>query len=167
MCVSVRSRAGHDINYLALAGVLSAHAQPQPPPVQVADLAGGSWPAVAQIVLTLALFGCCCCCVFSECFCVLQIAALLRRQRTGTGCYIDVSMADNAYALNVFGILSFDRFSVWTITRSALFRLCHRRFLAARARGITKAVLHTGRCRRYCAAAGDITNGRGTLLSGI
>jgi len=46
-----RDRPGHDLNYLALAGVLGYNAdrrgQPVPPGVQVADLGGGTLGAVA------------------------------------------------------------------------------------------------------------------------
>lgn len=69
-------RAGHDINYLARAGVLGMVAAPAPLPVQVADLAGGAFPAAVQI-----------------------LAALRRSERTGRGSVVDVSMADASYAL--------------------------------------------------------------------
>lgn len=74
-------RAGHDINYLALAGVSSysgrAGEGPRLSGVQIADLAGGAQPAVIGI-----------------------LAALLERQRTGRGKHIDLSMSDGALALN-------------------------------------------------------------------
>lgn len=77
----LRDRAGHDINYLALAGVAgnSGRAGSGPPPfgVQVADLAGGSLHAAVGI-----------------------LAAVVERQRTGLGQHIDVSMTDCAFALN-------------------------------------------------------------------
>lgn len=60
--------AGHDVNYMALGGVLSLNL-PVIPGVQIADLVGGSMQAVTQILL-----------------------ALLARNQTGAGCYIDVSM---------------------------------------------------------------------------
>ncbi len=72
-------RAGHDVDYCAIAGVLGATGEPERPVipgVQVADLAGGSWPAVAGI-----------------------LAALLRRSATGEGAHVDVSMAEGALAL--------------------------------------------------------------------
>lgn len=76
-----RSRAGHDINYLALAGVssYSGRAQSGPPPlgIQVADVAGGSHHAVMGI-----------------------LAAVIHRQRTGEGQFVDVSMTDAAFSLN-------------------------------------------------------------------
>jgi crotonobetainyl-CoA:carnitine CoA-transferase CaiB-like acyl-CoA transferase len=69
-----RERSGHDLNYLALSGVLGLttdeHGKPVIPGVQVADLAGGMIAAFAML------------------------GALLARERTGRGQYIDVSMFD-------------------------------------------------------------------------
>ncbi len=86
---SYRDRAGHDINYLALAGVLAmSGAAPDAPPgmagVQIADLAGGAmWSAVGIL------------------------AALIDRERTGEGTHLDISMTEGALALLAceFGIL--------------------------------------------------------------
>ncbi|SDX71866.1 CaiB/BaiF CoA transferase family protein [Marinobacter mobilis] len=76
-----KDRAGHDINYLALAGV-SSHCGRQdsgPPPmgIQIADVAGGSHHAVMGI-----------------------LAAVIHRQQTGEGQFVDISMTDAAFALN-------------------------------------------------------------------
>ena len=76
-----KDRAGHDINYLALAGI-SGHSGRQdsgPPPlgVQIADVAGGSLHAVIGI-----------------------LAAVVERQRSGMGQYIDISMTDCVASLN-------------------------------------------------------------------
>jgi alpha-methylacyl-CoA racemase len=68
-------RAGHDLNYAGWAGLL-ADTAPALPPVQVADLAGGSLFAVIEI-----------------------LAALLERQRSGTGAHIIVSMTHNVHRL--------------------------------------------------------------------
>ncbi|MEO8025620.1 MAG: CaiB/BaiF CoA-transferase family protein [Bryobacteraceae bacterium] len=72
--------AGHDINYLSLAGVLDqigvAGGPPVIPGVQLADLAGGSMQAVIGILLALAA-----------------------RERTGLGQRVDISMTDGAAAL--------------------------------------------------------------------
>lgn len=69
-----RERSGHDLNYLALSGVLGLttdeNGKPTIPGVQVADLAGGM----------IAAFG--------------ILAALMARERTGRGQYVDVSMYD-------------------------------------------------------------------------
>jgi alpha-methylacyl-CoA racemase len=67
-------RAGHDLNYLGWAGLL-AETAPVLPPVQVADLAGGSLYAVIEI-----------------------LASLLERERTGRGTHLTVSMTHNAHA---------------------------------------------------------------------
>lgn len=69
-------RAGHDINYLALNGVLSysgREGSPTFPGVQVADLGGGALYAAFSIA-----------------------AALFARERLGKGQFIDMSMADGA-----------------------------------------------------------------------
>ena len=74
-----RQRAGHDLDYVALAGVLAANGPPERPlplGVQVADVAGGAWPAVAGI-----------------------LAALLRARAGGEGAHVDVSMTEGALAM--------------------------------------------------------------------
>jgi alpha-methylacyl-CoA racemase len=65
------AKAGHDINYIALAGLLGVTGAI--PGVQIADLAGGSLQAVIGILL-----------------------ALLARYKTGRGQYIDVSMLEGS-----------------------------------------------------------------------
>jgi alpha-methylacyl-CoA racemase len=67
--------AGHDINYIGNTGVLDL--QPGPvqapvvPPMLAADIAGGSFPAVINILL-----------------------ALRARDQSGQGCHIDIAMTD-------------------------------------------------------------------------
>jgi crotonobetainyl-CoA:carnitine CoA-transferase CaiB-like acyl-CoA transferase len=75
-----RERAGHDVNYIALAGVLAmtgpAGGAPQLPGVQIADLAGGAlWGATAIL------------------------GALVGRARTGRGAHLDISMTEGSLAL--------------------------------------------------------------------
>lgn len=72
----LRLRAGHDINYVARAGAYALMKAPTVLPVQVADLAGGAWPAAMQIC-----------------------AALVGRAKTGQGRVIDVSMKDGVVGL--------------------------------------------------------------------
>jgi alpha-methylacyl-CoA racemase len=66
-------RAGHDLNYLAESGMLGDavddRGDPHLPPTVLADIAGGSYPAVINILL-----------------------ALRRRERTGRGTHLDVAM---------------------------------------------------------------------------
>jgi len=67
--------AGHDINYIGNTGLLDL--QPGPvdrpvvPPMLAADIAGGSFPAVINILL-----------------------ALQARDKSGQGCHIDIAMTD-------------------------------------------------------------------------
>jgi len=75
-----RSRAGHDINYLALAGILGMTGTREGnlalPGIQVADLAGGS---------LMALCG--------------MLAAVIQREKTGQGQFIDTSMFHGSLSL--------------------------------------------------------------------
>ena len=67
--------AGHDLNYIGNTGLLDL--QPGPPdapvvpPALIADIAGGSFPAVINILL-----------------------ALRARDQSGQGCFIDIAMTD-------------------------------------------------------------------------
>ncbi|MCJ8170037.1 CaiB/BaiF CoA transferase family protein [Atopomonas sediminilitoris] len=76
-----KDRAGHDINYLALSGSSSytgrAEQGPLPLGLQVADVAGGSLHGVVGI-----------------------LAAVIKRQATGQGDFVDISMTDCAFSLN-------------------------------------------------------------------
>lgn len=72
--------AGHDLNYLAITGLLhlarGGAGEPTLPPTPIADIAGGSYPALTNILL-----------------------ALIARERTGQGCRLDVSMTDSLFTL--------------------------------------------------------------------
>ncbi len=74
-------KAGHDINYLAISGVLSysgaSESAPVLPGVQIADIGGGALPAAFAIMMALYI-----------------------REKTGRGDFIDVSMADNSLMWN-------------------------------------------------------------------
>jgi crotonobetainyl-CoA:carnitine CoA-transferase CaiB-like acyl-CoA transferase len=75
----LRERGGHDVNYLALAGVLGLQTDQAGTPVlsgiQIADLGGALFAVIAIL------------------------AALAARERTGEGQQIDVSMMDTGIAL--------------------------------------------------------------------
>lgn len=75
-----RDRAGHDLNYMAVAGALSYNGRkssgPAPMGLQAADIAGGSYHAVMAV-----------------------LAAVIHRHHTGEGQYIDVSMTDAAFSM--------------------------------------------------------------------
>jgi crotonobetainyl-CoA:carnitine CoA-transferase CaiB-like acyl-CoA transferase len=78
-----RNMVGHDVNYLAFGGVLGLNGEesrtPVIPPIQVADIAAGGMNAALGIM-----------------------AALIARQKTGRGQYIDISMLDGIVALLPF-----------------------------------------------------------------
>src|SRR6478609_2126876 len=67
--------AGHDINYIGNTGLLDlqpgASDHPVVPPMLAADIAGGSFPAVINILL-----------------------ALRARDQSGQGCHVDIAMTD-------------------------------------------------------------------------
>ena len=71
-------RAGHDLNYLSETGLLALNpgppGNPQLPPLLAADIAGGAYPAVINILLALA-----------------------RQQLSGRGQHLDVAMTDNMF----------------------------------------------------------------------
>jgi crotonobetainyl-CoA:carnitine CoA-transferase CaiB-like acyl-CoA transferase len=80
-----RGVAGHDINYVGDAGLLALSmgdlSRPVLPPTLIADIAGGAYPAVVNILL-----------------------ALEERRRTGRGRHLDVAMADNLFPLMFWAI---------------------------------------------------------------
>ncbi len=71
-----KDRAGHDLNYIALGGLLAANGvaggPPTPPAVQIADLSGGMLAAISIL------------------------GALVGRAKSGQGQYLDVSLFDAA-----------------------------------------------------------------------
>ena len=74
-----KNRAGHDLNYLAIAGILDYTGRkasgPVPLPIQAADITGGLY-AVTGI-----------------------LAAVIHRQNTGEGQFVDISLTDAAFSL--------------------------------------------------------------------
>ncbi len=83
----LRDRAGHDLNYIARAGILGLSGTPGGPaaipPVQVADLSSGMYAAVAIL------------------------AALRQSERTGEGRTIDIGMMDSAMSWLVMTVAEF------------------------------------------------------------
>lgn len=73
-------KTGHDLNYIGDTGLLSLsmgpEGNPTVPPFLAADIAGGTYPAVVNILL-----------------------ALLNREKTGEGTHLDIAMADNMFML--------------------------------------------------------------------
>ena len=77
--------AGHDLNYIGNTGLLSLSMgdgeNTVVPPALVADIAGGSYPAVINILL-----------------------ALRKRDLNNEGSYIDISMSDNLFPFMFWGL---------------------------------------------------------------
>jgi crotonobetainyl-CoA:carnitine CoA-transferase CaiB-like acyl-CoA transferase len=73
------NRAGHDLNYMAQAGLLAnvmgASGAPPLPATQIADIGGGALPAVINVLL-----------------------ALRQREQTARGCHLDIAMSDGLLA---------------------------------------------------------------------
>lgn len=84
-------RAGHDLNYIAQAGVLEqtgvagefASAPPAIPALQIGDLLGGAMTAVSAM-----------------------LAALFKARAIGEGSFVDVAMSDSVLAHNLFPLFS-------------------------------------------------------------
>ncbi len=87
-----KSLAGHDINYISLAGALGliGHSEEEEPAIPlnlVADYAGGGWSSAVAV-----------------------LAALMARERTGGGQYLDIAMSEGVlYMLE--GVIS--NFFAW------------------------------------------------------
>ncbi|MDY7548420.1 CaiB/BaiF CoA-transferase family protein [Glaciimonas sp. Gout2] len=77
--------AAHDLNYVADSGMLAlstgADGAPVLPAALVADIAGGAYPAVMNILL-----------------------ALQARAQSGLGCHLDIAMADNLFTFMYWGL---------------------------------------------------------------
>ncbi|MCX8122677.1 MAG: CoA transferase [Spirochaetes bacterium] len=80
---SYAQRAGHDINYMALSGVDSFSGKKDTGPalhgIQIADIASGAKNMVIAV-----------------------LAAYIKRQSTGKGDYIDISITDGVFAMTAF-----------------------------------------------------------------
>jgi alpha-methylacyl-CoA racemase len=77
--------AGHDINYIGATGLLDLQTGPNErpvvPPMLAADIAGGSFPAVINILL-----------------------ALRARDQNGQGCHLDIAMTDAMFTFGWYAL---------------------------------------------------------------
>jgi alpha-methylacyl-CoA racemase len=80
--------AGHDLNYIGSTGLLALAPgpadRPVVPPALIADIGGGTLPAVVNILL-----------------------ALIGRQTSGTGAYLDIAMADAMFTFAWMGLATY------------------------------------------------------------
>jgi alpha-methylacyl-CoA racemase len=114
--------AAHDLNYVAESGMLSLAAgsdgAPVVPAALVADVAGGAYPAVMNILL-----------------------ALHQRARDGKGCKLDISMSDNLFTFLYWALGEGEATGKWPGPATALvaggspryqvYRTADGRFIAA------------------------------------
>lgn len=89
--------AGHDINYIALSGVLHAIGSKEGPPVPPLNLVGDFGGGAVY-------------CAFGV------VSALLHAQRTGQGQVVDAAMVDGAAALLTM-VVGFQRGGIWSTQR--------------------------------------------------
>jgi alpha-methylacyl-CoA racemase len=89
-----RDRAGHDLNYIGDAGLLALSSgtpgQRTLPPGLMADIAGGAYPAVMNILL-----------------------ALRQRDSSGEGAFIDVSMTDSLFPFTFWALAQGNVTGAW------------------------------------------------------
>lgn len=89
-----RDVAGHDLNYIGDAGLLAlsmgSTERPVVPPALIADIAGGAYPTVMNVLF-----------------------ALQQRARTGRGCYLDISMAGNLFPFAYWALGNGFAASMW------------------------------------------------------
>ncbi|SMH31396.1 CaiB/BaiF CoA transferase family protein [Azospirillum agricola] len=116
------AEAGHDLNYVAETGMLSLAAgsdgAPVLPAALVADVGGGTYPAVVNILM-----------------------ALLERNRTGKGCHLDIAMADGMFTFLYWAMGNGLAAGQWPVPggdlvtggtpRYQMYRTADGRFLAA------------------------------------
>ncbi|MER2633516.1 MAG: CaiB/BaiF CoA-transferase family protein [Rhizobiaceae bacterium] len=90
------TEASHDLNYLAETGVLGLTAgsdgAPVLPPILAADIAGGTYPAVINMLL-----------------------ALRRRDRTGQGAWLDVAMGENLFPFLYWALGNANALARWPV----------------------------------------------------
>ncbi len=122
-------KSGHDLNYAAAAGVIGAANMPQPAGAQMADI-GGAYVALSGI-----------------------LAALLRRERTGTGGFVDTGLFDAAVPLNIV------QFAEVTAAESPIAQgtltgrqACYSVYLASDGQAVALAALEPKFWERFCLA---------------
>jgi alpha-methylacyl-CoA racemase len=130
-------QAGHDLGYQALSGALAeagpAGAAPWPTSVQVADLAGGAWPAAVGI-----------------------LGALREREETGRGRHLDISLARGAFSLTTLSAALADAGVQPSPGEGALTGAlpCYRCYRTADGRSLSVAALEPQFWARVCAVLG-------------
>lgn len=129
-------RAGHDLNYIAMTGVLDqnrADGEPAIANLQMGDLLGGTLSALSML-----------------------LAALLSAQRTGQGRYLDVAMTDGLLAHHFFAHADVDAGRPPHAERTLLTGgvACYRVYRTADDRHLAVGALEHKFWQAFCVAAG-------------
>lgn len=94
-------QAGHDLNYMAASGCLSLSGdqknRPTLPPVLIADIAGGAYPAYMNI-----------------------LTALYEKQQTQSGRYLDIAMCSNLFTFCYWALGEGFAHGTWPQTNNGL-----------------------------------------------
>jgi len=130
--------AGHDLNYIADTGLLALGIGPRDapvvPPALIADIAGGAYPAVMNILL-----------------------ALEERRRSGQGRHLDISMTDNLFPLAWWALGNRAATGQTPASGSALLTggtARYRLYSASDGRIVAAAPIEERFWRNFCAAIG-------------
>ncbi|HET9025414.1 MAG TPA: CaiB/BaiF CoA-transferase family protein [Burkholderiaceae bacterium] len=129
-------RAGHDLNYIAMTGVLDqvrVDGEPAIPNLQMGDLLGGTLSALSML-----------------------LAALLSAQRTGQGRYLDVAMTDGLLAHHFFPHAELDAGAQPVAQRTLLTGgvACYRVYRTADDRHLAVGALEFKFWKAFCDAVG-------------
>jgi len=132
-----RDRVGHDVNYLGFAGVIAVTgnaAGPAIPGVQIADIGGGALMAATGI-----------------------LAALLAREQTGRGQFVDIAMMDGAFAwqvINLTNLLAQAQEPRWGATMLSGRYPCYALYETKDGRWVTVGALEPHFWRNLCQELG-------------
>lgn len=129
-------KAGHDLNYIAMTGVLDQNrvgGEPAIPNLQMGDLLGGSLAALGAL-----------------------LAALLAAQRTGEGHYLDVAMTDGLLSHHFFPHADLDGGHTPRAEQTLLTGgvACYRVYRTADHRHLAVGALEYKFWKAFCEAAG-------------
>ena len=129
------NQAGHDLNYMSISGMLAQlrdnKGEPIVPSVQFADLIGGI--AASEAIL----------------------AALVKRERTGEGSYIDVAMTDALIGmLHVHALLQYETGEEHGIPELNGSLVCYHLYQTKDGRTFSLGALESKFWRNFCEAVG-------------
>ena len=131
-------RPGHDLTYLAETGILSLLTDAQGTPIVsgalIADIAGGAYPAALNVLL-----------------------ALIGRQRSGAGAYLDIAMEEHVLPFAVWALANGFGSANWPQPARELYTGGNARYNVYRTsddRFVAVAALEDKFWRAFCAAIG-------------